>query len=110
MVRNIFCFEYKKTCMRVLTFKKQKSIILFVNLHDMQGKGVRFMPTNESKLKAKLVEMGFSYSDCAEQLGISTNTFTSKMKDVKKFSIPQANKLSELLKLTDEEKINIFLS
>ena len=28
--------------MRVLTFKKQKSIILFVNLHDVQEKGVRF--------------------------------------------------------------------
>lgn len=68
------------------------------------------MPTNESKLKAKLVEMGFSYSYCAEQLGISTNTFTNKMKNVKKFSIPQVNKLSEVLQLTDEEKVNIFLN
>ena len=68
------------------------------------------MPTNESRLKAKLVEMGFSYEYCANELGISKNTFTKKINNVEKFSIPQANKLAEILKLSQEEKVLIFFS
>ncbi|WP_346698616.1 helix-turn-helix transcriptional regulator [Thomasclavelia spiroformis] len=68
------------------------------------------MPTNESRLKAKLVEMGFSYEYCAKELGISKNTFTKKINNVEKFSIPQANKLAEILKLSQEEKVLIFFS
>ena len=64
-------------------------------------KVIGIKPANDNKLKAKLVEMGQGYSENAERVYISTNTFTSKMKDVKKGSIPQANKLSELLKLTE---------
>ena len=68
------------------------------------------MPTNESRLKAKLVEMGFSYDYSAKELGISKNTFTKKINNVEKFSIPQANKLAEILKLSQEEKVLIFFS
>ncbi len=68
------------------------------------------MPTNERKLKAKLVEMGFDYEYCAKELGISKNTFTKKINNIEKFSIPQANKLADLLKLSKEEKLLIFFS
>lgn len=68
------------------------------------------MPTNESKLKAKLVELGMTYALCAKKMGISTNTFTKKVNNVDKFSVTQVNQLSEILGLTQEEKVAIFLS
>lgn len=68
------------------------------------------MPTNESKLKAKLVELDLTYASCAKKMGISTNTFTKKVNNVEKFSIPQVNQLSEILGLTQEEKLSIFLN
>ena len=68
------------------------------------------MPTNESKLKAKLVELSMTYASCAKKMGISTNTFTKKVNNIDKFSVTQVNQLSEILGLTQEEKVSIFLN
>lgn len=60
------------------------------------------------KLKAKLVEMSKTYSDCANAIGISLTSFTKKMND-NKFLIDEATKLADYLNLSDEERCYIFL-
>lgn len=65
---------------------------------------------NLSKLKGKLVEKGKTYQDGAETIGVSTNTFSDKINGKRKFYVDEVNKLSDLLELTNEEKIDIFLN
>lgn len=63
---------------------------------------------NIDKLKGKLVEKRLTYMDCAEELGISKTTFTSKMNNRTGFGVTEAAKLSDFLKLTQEEMLSIF--
>ena len=62
------------------------------------------------KLKAKLFESRLTYDDCAKLLGVSTNTFNSKINGKTRFYVDEASLLSELANLTNEEAIDIFLS
>ena len=66
--------------------------------------------TNLNKLKGKLVEKGKTYRECSEYLGMTVATFNNKINGRGKFYIDEANKLSKFLELTNEEKIDIFLS
>ena len=59
-------------------------------------------------LKAKISEKKINYKECAKVLNVSANTFSSKMKGIIKFTIYEAFLLSEFLKLTQEEKVDIF--
>lgn len=61
-------------------------------------------------LKAKISEKKTSYKECAKALNVSTNTFSNKMNEITKFTTYEAFLLSEFLKLTQEEKVDIFLS
>ena len=83
------------------------------NLHNKQEnreRGDNMCGRNLNKLKGKLVENGKTYKDGAKALGVSTNTFNDKINGKRKFYVDEVNKLSELLKLTDKEKIDIFLN
>lgn len=64
---------------------------------------------NLDKLKGKMREMGKTYEDGAKFLGITTTTFSKKMNGESKIYVDEANLLSEFLKLTAQEKIEIFL-
>lgn len=64
---------------------------------------------NYSKLKGKIVEKSKTYENCAIALGISTTSFNSKINGKTKFSVQEANNLSEFLSMSDREKIDIFL-
>lgn len=61
-------------------------------------------------LKGKLVEKNVTYKDCATALDVSITTFTKKINNPSSFSIEEANKLANYLKLSKEERINIFLA
>lgn len=61
------------------------------------------------KLKGKLVEKGLTYKDCASAIGISVTSFNNKMNGISKFYIEEVVILSNILALTSEEKIDIFL-
>ena len=61
-------------------------------------------------LKGKLVEKGKTYAECADALIVSVTTFSDKMNGKSKFSVEEANTLSNYIGLTGEERIDIFLS
>lgn len=62
------------------------------------------------KLKGKLKEKRMNYISCAQGLGISVTTFNNKINGRYKFYIEEIEKLSDILELTTQEKIDIFLS
>lgn len=63
-----------------------------------------------NKLKGKLTEMGMSYGQCASAINISTTSFSNKINGISKFYVEEAKELSEVLKMTNEEKMDIFLN
>lgn len=65
---------------------------------------------NIDKLKGKLVEKKKTYEECSKFLNVTISTFNNKMNGKSKFYIEEINKLSDLLELTNQEKIDIFLN
>lgn len=61
------------------------------------------------KLKGKLVEKRLTYKECASVIGISVTSFSKKINGSSKFNIDEVICLSNILSLTPEEEINIFL-
>ena len=61
-------------------------------------------------LKGKLVEKEKTYAECAKILFISTTAFSDKMNGRSSFRVDEANALSNYLDLSQEERIDIFLS
>jgi len=61
-------------------------------------------------LKGRIVENRTNYTECSKAIGVSLTTFSAKMNKQREFSVSQATKLSEHLKLSNEEKFNIFLT
>ena len=66
---------------------------------------------NSNLLKAAIVRKGFTQGEFVQKLGISYNTFLSRMSGVVPFNVDEVDKACEVLNLTDCEEIcNIFLS
>lgn len=65
---------------------------------------------NRDRLKGKLVEKGKTYEDCAKAVNVTVTTFSKKMNGASKFYIDEVKALSDFLKLTNNEKIDIFLT
>lgn len=67
---------------------------------------------NNNKLKGKIVEKELTYENCAKALGISKNSFSSKInnKTESGFGIVEAKELSDLLDLSNDEKLSIFFT
>ena len=61
------------------------------------------------KLKGKIVEKGKSVESVSAELGINPATFYRKLKN-NYFEINEADKLVDILALTNEEAIAIFFS
>ncbi len=61
------------------------------------------------KLKGKIVEKGKSVESVSAELGINPATFYRKLKN-NSFEINEADKLVDILALTNEEAIAIFFS
>lgn len=64
---------------------------------------------NVQKLKGKIVEKGKSVESVSAELGINPATFYRKLKN-NSFEINEADKLVDILALTNEEAIAIFFS
>lgn len=75
-----------------------------------QGKKGDYSMTNMNKLKGKMRERDISYDLGAEIIGKSATSFNNKINGKTKsgFNIEEANKLSEALQLTSEERMEIF--
>lgn len=68
------------------------------------------MRTDMAKLKGKIVEHAMTQDEIAVKLGIDSSTFSRKMKaEGRSFTVEQMHKLVDILNLTPQEAIQIFL-
>ena len=63
---------------------------------------------NSNKLKAKIIEKGFTVTGFPEAIDMDYSAFNRRMNNMEKFSIGEARKIKEVLTLTDEEASSIF--
>lgn len=59
------------------------------------------MLVNSSKIKGRLKELDMTQADVAVHLGISAATANQKINNVRDFSLEEAEKVAELLKIED---------
>ena len=65
---------------------------------------------NMYKLRAKIIEEEMNVEELAEIIGISTPTLYRKLREPLKMTIAEAIKIKDVLGLTDEEALDIFLA
>ena len=61
-------------------------------------------------LKGALTERNKTYRECAAGCGMSLATFNSKINGHKPFTCWEVKRISEFLKLSNQEVVRIFLS
>ena len=61
------------------------------------------------KLKNKIKEKGLKYNYIASNLNITPTAFGRKMKGKNMFTIEEMKKLSNILMLSDSERLDFFL-
>ena len=61
-----------------------------------------------NRLKAKIIERGFSIADVARQIGLHPATFWRKCKGISNFTLKEIKAIKELLNLTEAETKYIF--
>lgn len=66
--------------------------------------------TNTNKLKAKIAERGLTMKELAENINISSSTFSQKVSGKVKFSQDDIRKIDKELNLTADELREIFFS
>lgn len=62
------------------------------------------MPTNTSKLKARIIEMGLTQEQIAKILNISYQTLSYKINNKTDFKASEIQTLCEILNITDKDK------
>lgn len=65
---------------------------------------------NLFKLKAKIIEKGMNVEKLAEAIGIDRSGLYRRLNHFEKFTIGEANRIKEVLELTNEEATDIFFS
>lgn len=61
------------------------------------------------KIKNKIKEKGLKHNFIASVLSITPTSFARKIKGKNMFTISEMKKLSEILNLSDDEKLEFFL-
>lgn len=61
------------------------------------------------KLKAKIVERGMNVETLAEEIGVDRSSLYRKLNNFEKITVGEARKMKDVLQMTDEEAIVIFL-
>lgn len=64
---------------------------------------------NMNRLKAKIVEREMNVEELAELIGMTGPTLYRKLRAPLKITIGEAIQMKDVLKLTDEEALDIFL-
>ena len=68
------------------------------------------MRKDMAKLKGKIVERAMTQEEVALKIGIDSSTFSRKMKaDGLSFTVEQMHKIVEILNMSPNEAIQIFL-
>lgn len=63
-----------------------------------------------NKLKGKIVEKGMNVETVAERIGVDRSSLYRKLNNFEKITIGEANKLKEVLALSDEDANTIFFA
>lgn len=66
------------------------------------------MKESTVKLKSHMYKNMILNKDCAEQLGVSTNTFKTKLDDPERFTVADIQSLNKVLELELDEIVDIF--
>jgi len=82
--------------------------VLYIYGQAKTWKGEKNM-VKKNLIRAKIAEKESNYIKCAEAIGVSTTTFSSKINGHTLFTINQAKLLSHYLELTLNEMRDIFL-
>jgi plasmid maintenance system antidote protein VapI len=61
-------------------------------------------------LKGKIVEKGMNVETVAERIGVERSSMYRKLNNFEKITIGEASKLKDVLGLTNEEAVVIFLA
>lgn len=64
---------------------------------------------NMNRLRAKIIERGMNVEELADIIGMSSQTLYRKLRAPLKITIGEAIQMKDVLKLTDEEALDIFL-
>jgi DNA-binding Xre family transcriptional regulator len=66
---------------------------------------------NKNLLKAAIAKAGYTQEKLAKSIGISSNTFSSRMVGTSCFNVDEIDKICSILNIVDNsEKADIFLS
>lgn len=65
---------------------------------------------NVNKLKGLIIANGMNVEQFADEVGMETSTMYRKLKKFEKITIGEAVKFKQVLKMSDEQAIEIFLS
>ncbi len=76
----------------------------------MRQKGEDTLMCDSTKLKAKMVEKGFTQEKLASHIGINKSTLNRKIKNLDDFSIGEAKKIARILELSGDEATVIFFA
>lgn len=63
-----------------------------------------------NKLKGKIVEKGMNIETVAERIGVDRSSLYRKLNNFEKITIGEANRLKDVLALSDEEANAIFFA
>lgn len=58
---------------------------------------------NTLKLKAKMAELGITQTDLAKKMGLAAPTVCQKINNVRPFSLKEADKVAEILQISDAD-------
>lgn len=65
---------------------------------------------NTCKIKGRMKEKDLSQEDVAKKLGIAQSTFSQKINGIRGLSLDEANKLSEVLEIPQNEFGDYFFA
>ncbi len=63
-----------------------------------------------NKLKGKIVEKGMNVETVAERIGVDRSSLYRKLNNFERITIGEANKMKDVLELSDEEANSIFFA
>ena len=67
------------------------------------GKEVMEGMINTNKIKARLVELGYSQKDGADCIGVAQPTFSQKINNIRPMDLEEADRLANWLEIPDNE-------
>lgn len=65
---------------------------------------------NTSKLRAKMIENGFTYQTLAEILGLSACSLSRKIRNISDATLPETAQIMDILSIPKSEIVNYFFS